>query len=95
MDLVIGKAKLEVGEEAVHVLGEASAGGVGEGANRQHGLFMHPLLPLGRKHRQQGLHDGVRVVHDHRLGRIAITQLLHDDLQHATQQPLQPTSMPV
>ena len=85
---MVGKAKLEVGEEAGHVLEEALAGGIGESTDCQHGLFMNALLALRLENHEQRLHDGVRRDQDDGLGLLTVAQLLHNDLDDTTQQPL-------
>ena len=84
---MVFQTELEVGVEALHVLVELGAAGVGESTHSQHGLLVHSAAVAG-EHRQQRLHDGVSKCCDARLGHILLAQLLDDYLEHAAQQPL-------
>lgn len=60
--LVVGEAGLQDGEEAVHVLDELLAGGVGEGTHSQQRLLVHRGA-TARKHPQQHLRIRDSAVH--------------------------------
>lgn len=82
------QADFQDGVEALHVFGELRATGIGESSHSQHGLFMNGGMPIAED-REESLHDLVCILQHCDFRGLLLCQLLNDDLQDATQQPLQ------
>ena len=86
--LVVLEAHLDVRVEALHVLLELRAGGVREGAHRQHRLLVHSRRPASED-AQEHLHHRVGKLVHHVFGLLLRSELLYDHLQCAAEQSLE------